>query len=179
VRRLNSWLSRLGTAGVIGVGVLLAAAGFYVSTFVPAERELAAQRLAAEHLRTRMPHQLVSAGGRADALRRFHNLFPPVEKLADELEQLYGLARAAQLELQQGKYQLEKRGAGLRSYRVILPIRGTFPQIREFVGAVLKTMPIASVDALRFERQKVGEALLEAQVRFTLHFQPREDTEAR
>jgi hypothetical protein len=40
-------------------------------------------------------------------------------------------------------------------------------------------MPIASVDGLRFERKKVGENLLEAQMRLTLHFQPREDNPAR
>jgi hypothetical protein len=35
-------------------------------------------------------------------------------------------------------------------------------------------MPIASVDGLRFERKRVGDTLLDAQVRLTLHFQPRE-----
>lgn len=179
MRRLNAWLNRLGAAGVLGIGVLLACAGFYVSALLPAERELAAQRLAAERLRTRTPYQPVSAGGRADELRRFYSLFPPIEKLTDELEQVYGLAREARLELAQGEYRLEQRGAGLWSYRVSLPLRGTYPQIREFVGAVLKAMPIASVDALRFERKKVGEALLEAQVRLTLHFQPSVDNEAR
>lgn len=177
--RLNTWLNRLGAAGVLGVGVLLACAGFYLSAVVPAGRELAAQRLAAERMRSRAPYQPVAAEGRAEELRRFYNLFPPIEKLTDELELIYGLAREARLELAQGEYRLEQRGAGLWSYRVSLPLRGTYPQIREFVNAVLKAMPIASVDALRFERKKVGEALLEAQVRLTLHFQPREDNEAR
>ena len=179
MRRLNAWLGRLGVAGVLGIGVLLAGAGFYASALTPAERELAAQRLAAERLKARIPYQPVAAGGRADELRRFHNLFPPIERLTDELERVYGLARKARLELAQGEYRLEKRGAGLWSYRVSLPIRGTYPQIREFVGAVLGAMPSASVDALQFERKKADEALLEAQLRLTLHFQPGENTDAR
>ena len=177
--RLNAWLNRLGAAGVIGVGVLLASAGFYLSAVVPAGRELAAQRLAAERMRSRTPYQPVAADGRAEELRRFYNLFPPVEKLTDELERLYGLAREAKLELAQGEYRLEKPATGLWSYRVVLPVRGTYPQIRGFVAAVLKSMPIASIDGLRFERKKVGETLLEAQMRLTLHFQPRDDNPAR
>lgn len=175
MRRLRAWLRLLGIAGTLGIGVLLACAGFYVSALLPAERELAAQRLAAERLRTRTPYQPVSLGGRADELRRFYQLFPPVDLLTDELERLYGLARQAQLELAQGEYWLDKRDAGLWSYRVTLPIRGTYGQIRGFVGAVLKAMPIASVDGLRFERKRVGDTLLDAQVRLTLHFQPREE----
>jgi hypothetical protein len=179
VKRLNAWLNRLGAAGVLGVGVLLACTGFYLSAVAPAERELAAQRLAAERLRTRTPYQPVAADGRGEELRRFYNLFPPVEKLTDQLEQLYGIARGAQLELSQGEYRLEKRSAGLWSYRVVLPVRGTYPQIRRFVASVLKTMPIASVDGLRFERKKAVETQIDAQVRLTIHFRPSEDAETR
>lgn len=175
MRRLRAWLRLLGIAGTLGIGVLIACAGFYVSALLPAERELAAQRLAAERLRMRTPYQPVSLGGRADELRRFYQLFPPADLLADQLERLYGLARQAQLELAQGEYRLDKRDAGLWSYRVTLPIRGTYAQVRGFVGSVLKAMPIASVDGLRFERKRVGDTLLDAQVRLTLHFQPREE----
>lgn len=178
MKQLNAWLGRLGTAGVVGLGVLLACAAFYLSAVVPAERELAAQRLAAERLRTRTPHQ-PAADGRADELRRFYNLFPASEKLADQLEQLYGLAREAQLEFSHGEYRLEKRNTGLWTYRVVLPIRGTYQQVRRLVGSVLKSMPIASIDGLRFERKKVGETVLEGQIRLTLHFRPRDDYEGR
>ena len=49
-------------------------------------------------------------------------------------------------------------------FRVILPIRGSYSQIRHFMGAILKDMPIASVDALRFERKKVGETPLTLEI---------------
>ena len=179
MKRLNAWLIRLGAAGVLGVGVLLACAVFLLSAVAPAGRELAAQRLAAERLKTRTPYQLVGADGRGEELRRFYNLFPPVEKLTDQLEQLYSIARGSQLELAQGEYRLEKRNAGLWSYRVVLPVRGTYPQIRGFVASVLETMPIASVDGLRFERKKAVETQIDAQVRLTIHFRPSVDTETR
>ena len=170
MRQLQALLETLGAAGVLGLGVLLFCAAFYFTAVAPPERELEAQRSAAERFKSRSPYQKVSSSsGASSELSRFHSLFPPVERLTDELERLYSLARDAKLELQQGEYRLETRGEGLAAYRVTLPIRGSYPQIREFLGAVLKEMPIASVDALRFERKKVGETLLDAQVRLTIH----------
>lgn len=179
MRWLRQLLGLLGPAGVLGLGVLFFCAPFYLSALEPAERELEARALAARQLRTRTLAQPVSAGGRADELRRFYALFPPVGQLTDEVERLYALARRAKLELQQGAYRLESRDTGLLSYRVTLPIRGTYAQVREFVGAALTEIPIASVDALGFERKKIGGTQIEAQVRLTLHFQPREEPEGR
>lgn len=167
--RLEALLRRLGAAGVLGIGVLLASGGFYASALAPLEREAAAQRLALERLNARTPHRLVAGSSRADELRRFYNLFPPASQLNDELERLHRLARAAGLDLAQGEYRLERRAIGLWAYRVTLPVRGTAPQFRDFVGGLLRDMPTASVEALRFERKRAAETQLEAQVRVTLH----------
>jgi hypothetical protein len=170
--RLEAALRRLGTAGVLGIGLLLACAGFYVSALAPLEQEAAAQRLALERLKTRTPHRPVSSGGREEDLRRFQALFPSASELTDEVERLHRLARRAGLDLAQGEYRLERRVSGLWAYRVTLPVRGTYPQFRDFLGAVLKDMPIASIDALRFERKRAAETQLEAQVRVTLYARP-------
>ncbi len=174
--RLQPILRKLGIGGVLGIGLAIACAGFYATALVPAEEEARAQRAALERLRARTPYQPVAASGRADELRRFHNLFPPAGGLTDELERLHRLARRAGLELAQGEYRLEKRAAGLWAYRVSLPVRGSYSQMRGFVDAVLKEMPIASIEALRFERKKAADAELEAQLRLTLHLRPSGDT---
>jgi Tfp pilus assembly protein PilO len=172
IARLNALLRRLGAAGIVGLGVLLACAGFWFSELQPLEHEIAAQRSALERLRARTPYQPVGASGREAELRRFYNLFPSSAELPNELERLHRLARRAGLELAQGEYRLERRSAGLWAYRVTLPVRGSYPQLRDFLGTLLKDMPIASLDALRFERKKVVEAQLEAQLRVTLHVRP-------
>jgi hypothetical protein len=172
VKRAQQWLHAMGPAGVLGVGVLIFCVPFYFSAVGPAESELQAQRSVAERLRSRAPFQPVAGEGRAEELRRFYGLFPPLEKLPDELERVYALARSAKIELLQGEYRLEKPPFGMAFYRITLPIRGTYPQIRQFVAAMLKSMPIASLDALRFERKKVGDPQLEAQLRLTVYFRP-------
>ena len=179
MRRLQSLLYTLGAAGVLGLGVFAFCAIFYFKALAPAERELEAQRSAAERFKARSSSQPVSTDSRTDRLRQFQNLFPPVEALSEQLERLYALARNAKLELQHGDYRLESRGSGLIAYRVTVPVRGSYTQVRDFVGAVLADMPIASVDALRFERKKVAEAQLEAQVRLTIHFRPPDEADAR
>jgi hypothetical protein len=170
--RLEAALGRLGAAGVLGIGLALACAGFYVSALAPLEQEAAAQRLALERLKARTPHRPVSSGGREEDLRRFQGLFPSASELTGEVESLHRLARRAGLDLAQGEYRLERRAAGLWAYRVTLPVRGSYPQFRDFIGAVLKEMPIASIDALRFERKRAAETQLEAQVRITLYARP-------
>jgi len=177
MKRAQQWLHALGPTGVLGIGVLIFCVPFYFSAVSPAESELQTQRSVAERLRSRTPFQPVSSEGRAEELRRFYGLFPPLEKLPDELERVYALARSAKLELLQGEYRLEKPPFGMVFYRITLPIRGTYPQIRQFVAATLKSMPIASLDALRFERKKAGDSQLEAQLRLTVYFRPANEGE--
>ncbi|HEX2829440.1 MAG TPA: hypothetical protein VHP37_24045 [Burkholderiales bacterium] len=170
-------LDRLGPAGVISLGVLLFCAFFHYSTVRPLERELGAQRSAAERLKSRAPIELSSAPDKADEVRRFYELFPPVAHLPEQLERVYAVAREAGLSIQQGEYRLESRGSGLFAYRLTFPVRGEYARIRQFVGVMLTDMPIASIDALRFERRRVGDTQLEGQVRLSVYFRREGDEE--
>ena len=173
---LDAYLARLGIAGVLGLGLLLACGGFYLSALAPLEREAAAQRVALERLKARSPLQPVAVRGRAEELRRFEGLFPSASDLTGEVERLHGLARVAGLDLAAGEYRLERRPAGLWAYRITLPVRGTYAQCRDFLAAVLKDMPIASIDALRFERKRAAETQIDAQIRITLYARPSGET---
>jgi hypothetical protein len=174
--RLNAVLRRLGAPGILGLGILLACAGFYVSALEPAQKELRAQRAALERQRAPQRAQPVAANGRAEELRRFYNLFPTTADLPNQVERLYRLGRGAGLELAQGEYRLERRPSGPWTYRVTLPVRGTYPQVRQFLSALLNDMPVASLDAVRFERKKVADAQLEAQLRVTVYVRPPGET---
>ena len=174
--RLQLVLRRLGTAGVLGIGLLAACTGFWASALAPAERELGAQRVAAERLRARTPYQPVATSGRAEELRRFYNLFPSSASLTAELERVHALARRAGLELAQGEYRLERPAYGLWAYRLTLPVHGSYAQVRGFTAALLREMPTASLEALRFERKKAAESELDAQLRITLHLRPSLET---
>jgi len=172
-------LEALGPLGVAGVGLLLACLPFYLSAIRPAEQELADQRFAAARLPARAPNRAVAAESRAQQLQSFEHLFPPFARLPDELERLYGLARDAHLELSRGDYRLEDDGGPLLQYRVTLPLRGTYPGIRQFLAQVLHAMPVVSVDALQFERDRVQAPMLKVQVQLTVYFRSSGRSEAR
>ena len=170
MRRLRRILEALGAPGVIGIGVLVFCLPFYLASVAPAEREVA-RRSAAAAKTTRLAGQPVSAPDGAADLERFYRRFPTLDALQSELEAIYAHARASKLQLAQGEYRLEK-GVGLAAYRVTLPVRGSYAQVRQFVGHLLKDMPTASLDAVRFDRRKAGDAQLEAQVRLTIYLRP-------
>jgi hypothetical protein len=178
-RPIRILLESLGVPGVLGIGVLVSCASFYFMTLGPAERQLETQRSAASLSQARSTHRPVSTDARAEKLRQFHKLFPSTESLVDEVERLYGLAREAPLELKQGEYRLETKGAGLLAYRITLPVRGNYTEIRDFIGAVLADMRTASIDGIRFERNKAGDTQLEVQLRLTVYFQPQQSVEQR
>jgi hypothetical protein len=174
--RLERALRRLGAPGVLAIGLALACAGFYVQALAPLEAQVASERAALERMRSRTPYQPVSTGREQD-LQRFYGLFPPATQLAEQVEQLHRLARKSGLELSQGEYRLEQRSEGLWAYRVTLPVHGSYGQLRRFLSAVLAEMPVASLDALRFERKKPLDTQLDAQVRLTVHARPTGDVQ--
>jgi hypothetical protein len=168
VRRVRRLLEVLGAAGVAGIGVLLFCLPFYFSALAPAQAELkrrtAVTAASARPSATQSPDTLDSSD-----LERFYSRFPPVERLPSELDALYAHAKVSRVQLRQGEYRMESRGAALTAYQVTLPVRGSYPQLRQFVGRVLKDMPTTSLDAVRFERKKAADAQLEAQVRLTIY----------
>ena len=170
--RIERWLRRLGAPGVLGIGVLLASTGFYMEALAPAEEAAHAERASLDRVRSRTMYQPASTTGRGEDLTRFYSLFPSAATLSGEVERLHGMALHAGLELAQGDYRLERRSEGLWAYRITLPVRGTYAQLRAFLSVVIAGMPVASVDALRFERKKAVDTQLEAQVRLTVHVRP-------
>jgi hypothetical protein len=167
MRQLRRILDALGLAGVVGIGVLLFCVPFYFSALGPAQAEVKRRDAAAA---VRLPTQPLQRGDDWSAdLERFYSRFPRVERLPSELDALYAHAKVSKVQLLQGEYRMESRGAALAAYRVTLPVRGSYPQLRQFVGRVLKDMPTTSLDAVRFERRKAADAQLEAQVRLTIY----------
>lgn len=178
MRRLRGLLDALGPVGIAGLGVLFFCIAFYVGAVMPADTLVKQRTAAAERSRAPLPLQLANADGAAAEVERFYRRFPPVEGLNGELNTLYAHARASSLQLLQGEYRLESKPGALTAYRVTLPVRGSYAQVRRFVGTVLKDMPTASVDSLRFERKKAGDAHVEAQLRLTIYLRPAADGKA-
>lgn len=172
MRYLRAFVRVAGPLGVAGIAIFLLCAGFFWGVMKPAEKELAAQQEASRRLKSRSAVQPVSIDNRGDDLRRFYALFPSSARIAPEMQKLWRVAGEHKIDLQQGEYRLESTGTGLARYRITLPLRASYGQIRQFVGFILKEIPTMSIDGLRFERKKISDTQLEAQIKLTLYLQP-------
>ena len=168
MRQLRRLLDALGPAGVAGVGVLIFCLPFWFSALAPSLAEVKKRSAATTATKHKFPVQAKS-GDESEELERFYSRFPRIERLPGELDALYAHAKVAKVQLLQGEYRMESRSGALTAYHVTLPVRASYPQLRQFVGRVLKDMPTTSLDAVRFERKKAADAQLEAQVRLTIY----------
>ena len=160
-------LKRAGICGVLGAGVLVSCAAFWISAVVPLEAQIADRRARTPSSQdpTRINPQ--------EQLRRFQTLFPTFDELNDEVQRVHLLAREAGLKVIRAEYRLDRNTAGLSAYRVTLPVTGTYSEIRSFLEALLQKVPAASVDAVRFERKSAAQSELDAQVRLTVFVRPK------
>lgn len=165
---------RAGLPAAIGAGLLVFAGAIHVTALASARHELARLELEAQSLQARIKQAAASLSGAPDnpeeQLAAFYAFFPGNGSLPDWLDKLYAAAKAEGLALEQGEYRVgHEQQAGLVHYQITLPLKGTYPQLRRFLGAALVAVPIASLDDVRFTKQSVGQAAIEAKVKLTLY----------
>ena len=170
--RVQQLLSAIGVWGIAAIGVIAASGAFYAGALKPAERDLEIKRASAQTASARTQQRRPPMDTRVDNLQQFYAQFPPLQRLDKEVEKLWVLANEYKIDLHTGEYRLENGGLGLIRYRVNLPMRTSYVQLRLFMDTVLKTLPTVSIDAVRFERKKISDVQLDAQVRLTLYFRP-------
>ena len=54
-------------------------------------------------------------------------------------------------------------------YEIVLPVAGSYPQIRDFLRRSLAEIPVLSVDQLSLKRESRNDAALQAELRMTFH----------
>jgi hypothetical protein len=171
VYALRTLVHRLGRVGGIGLALLAGAAAFHFSAVRPASRELATLQLRASEVEKRA-RPAVPAAVASDEIDRFVGFFPPFESAPKWLRTLYAIAEREKLELAQGSYRMtDDQVLGLAYYRILLPVRGGYPQIRGFVAGVLDEIPALALEGIALQREKVGDSMIDAKISLTLHLQ--------
>ena len=103
-------------------------------------------------------------------LIRFYAGFPGVESAPDWLARIQAAARHSGIVLQAGEYRLEQRsGERLQRYAIVLPVRGSYAQLRGFVDRVLSDIPSAALDDIELRRESATSPALDARIRLTLY----------
>lgn len=165
-------IDRVGWPGVAGIALSVFAAAFAVSAVVP----VAAERDALRDQVRRLGERLRVDDGRAGrtdaaaALASFYDSFPGRTSSPEWLGRIQAAAEARGLELQSAEYRYERRpDARLARYEIVLPVTGSYPQIRGFVREVLAQVPAAALEELSLRREAVASPRLEARIRLALY----------
>jgi hypothetical protein len=162
----------LGVPGVIGITLLVFSLSYAASALWPAKLELDAKREQAAGERERAARDRVGVADQSPEgqLRAFYSFLPPQPAAAQWLDRIYAAADKEKIILLRGEYGLViEPETGVARYRILFPVKGSYAQIRGFVGAALDAVPALALDDISFERQKISEGLLDAKVRMTLY----------
>jgi hypothetical protein len=163
-------------APAIGLAVL-ATVATYGWLVLPLEDSVAGVRQDAEALRSKMATRLTAreAADPAGQLQEFYRHFPAPETVPDTLQAIFDAASAANLGVEHAEYHMAAEPVGeLSRYDVIIPLKGRYSQMREFLARILTEHQNLVLDGISFNRQTAAEIGVEAQLHLTLYLRGRE-----
>lgn len=166
---LGGRLDRLTVSAiVIGIGVV----GFYLADVAPLAGEVQSKSLRVTEL-SRSAAALSSTTPGAPAapearLADFYAQLPGMEESPAFIHRLHQHAREAGLTLDRGEYRLLPAASpGLLRYQILLPVKGSYSQVRGFLKSVMTDLPSLALDGIEFQRDGSAAESIEAQLRFT------------
>jgi hypothetical protein len=110
------------------------------------------------------------AAGNADAkVAALYRYLKKEESPTDWLAKLYGIGRATGIELQSASYSTQQSGGRITRYEIVLPVAGTYQQLRDFLKRATAEIPVLSVDQMALKRESRNDGALQAELRLTLH----------
>jgi hypothetical protein len=176
--RVNWTLRRLarGRDWTVFLALALVAfdVGFYFSSVLPVRQEASRLRVevskpASEPKGPTVHVSTMDTGNPQTDLASFYaTLARPVDA-PELLQRLHRSAQANGLTLERGDYRpLPDPGGKLTRYQILLPTRGSYQELRGFLAQAGREIPGLSLDGIGFQRDKIGDGALKAQLKFTL-----------
>jgi hypothetical protein len=160
----RKYLALAGWTGFAGLLVMLALAWFWISQSSSKANDIAAPVSAvASRDKLAVPQS-------ADQLAAFYGRFPQDDARIELVDRLFQAAASHDISLEQGDYRLlHEPNERMTRYELVLPVKGSYSQIRKFVAQVLQDVPTMALDSISLGRQKSSDSLVDAELRFTLY----------
>jgi hypothetical protein len=154
----------LGPLGVVSLALLAAAIAF--ATLVVQPLEAKSRGLAARLAGARATAQESPASG--EKLAEFYDYLARPEQTTDWLAKLYAIGQATGVQLASASYASEQAGR-LERYQIVLPVSGSYAQMREFLDRSLAEIPVLSLDQMTLKRESRRDGAVQAELKMTLH----------
>ena len=160
LRRLRDELGPLGLAGLVLLALAALALAFVVH---PLEQKSRALEAALERA---APHGAQPGPSKLDTLYRY---LERGEETTDWLAKLHAIGRATGVQMRSATYRTQAAGARLERYEIVLPVSGSYAQIREFLNRALSDIPVLSLDHVSLKRERRTDGVVQAELRLALH----------
>ena len=108
------------------------------------------------------------AGASDASVAEVYRFLKKDESATDWLAKLYGIGRATGVELQSARYGVQSAGR-IERYEIVLPVSGSYAQVRDFLKRASAEIPVMSVDQMTLRRESRNDGAVHAELRLTLH----------
>ena len=154
----------LGLMGLVALLVFAGAGIFFTTVLQPLKdknRVLEARASAASP---------APAAQSTEKLAAVYQYLDKPESTTDWLAKLYAIGRATGVELQSASYKsAAATGGRLERYEIVVPLTGSYTQMRDFLKRSLAEIPVLSLDQITLKRESRREGTVQAELRLTLH----------
>ena len=115
----------------------------------------------------------VKPSGNKKILDQLSSVSIPEAEFTDVLRKIATMAERNGVVLSQSDYQNSSKGhGGLNRLQVTLPLRASYPQLKQFIEQVLFEFPGVSLDDLVLKRESVAQNQVEIRIKLSLWIQP-------
>lgn len=105
-----------------------------------------------------------------EQLKDFTNKFPSADTVNVAWEEVLKIADKSGLLVDRSIYTSSKvQQAGLLRYSLDIPVQATYPQIREFLAEVIRTMPNIALEQVSFKRNSADSAAVDAHIGWVMY----------
>ncbi|WP_319783492.1 GspMb/PilO family protein [Oceanisphaera sp. IT1-181] len=171
---LQEQWQRLGRPGWVGSLLLLLAIGYCALVLLPQRQHLAGlerRTTQAVEYRLRLDQGLdlpVAAPGQQ--VDDFYQTLPAQLDATAAIDRIYALANKERIALSRGEYALGvDPKTQLARYQIVLPVSGSYPQLRRFLHGLLAELPAVVLEEVDFRRKQIADTQLEGRIRMTLY----------
>jgi Tfp pilus assembly protein PilO len=155
--------AELGPVGMAAICMLAAAAVFFVLVLQPLEERSNA-------VQSRIPTRMAQAAPSGEKVATVYQYLNKPEETTDWLAKLYAIGSATGVNLSSATYRTQAAAAGpLERTEIVLPLAGSYGQMRDFLKRSLAEIPVMSLDQVSLKRDNRRDGTLQAEVRLTLH----------
>jgi hypothetical protein len=158
---MNRLRKELGTAGLVAIALIAFALAFsgFVTRPLEAKNELLSQK-------TSRGAAKVQPG--AEKVAAVYEYLAKPEEPTDWLAKLHGIGAATGVQIKSANYRTQPAEGRLVRTEIVLPVSGSYSQIRDFLKRSQADIPVMSIDQINLKRAEKGD-LVQAELRLTLH----------